>query len=67
MARKLKIFTLSHRKVLVLETELKILDISTGLPPEIHRKVFSDNHGNTLLDKRQNLRESSISYVYGKC
>ena len=61
MARKFKIFTLSHRKVIVLEIELKIMDIWTTLPPEIHQINFSDNHGNKLLDKRQNLRESSIS------
>ena len=61
MAKKLKIFTLSHRKVLLLEIELKILDIWTTLPPEINHNFFSDNHGNKLLDKRQNLRESSIS------
>ena len=40
MAKKLKIFTLSHRKVLLLEIELKILDIWTTLPPEIHHKIF---------------------------
>ena len=49
-----------HIKVLVLEIELKILDIRTTLPSEIHKKLF-DNHGNKLLDKLQNLRESSIS------
>ena len=43
MARKLKNFTLSHRKVLVLENEQKILDIWTTLPPEIHQKKFSDS------------------------
>ena len=40
MAGKLKIFTLSHRKVLVIEIELKVLDIWTTLPREIPQKIF---------------------------
>ena len=38
--RKLKIFTPSHRKVLILEIYLKILEIWTTLPPEIQQIKF---------------------------